>query len=297
MKATSGLPKPQHSLLLFAAIFLFLLGFFIAAHESGSGFVQIVGAVLFSMVLTNAVLSFFHLKSSSVTIISVPTDATTNQEFNIVLRGTKNTFLTLPDDEKNSFFFGDEEKEFSIKPSYCGLYQNAEFILSSSYPFGIIALQKKITCSFPNQVYVAPQELKTQETDRKIESITKEADFVYRNSNSGNLKSIVDYQPGDLLSSISWSKTAQTQQILVKTHEEQMGSLNCRIEISIPNISDLDAIEHYLGERLYMIIATMEKGFNVTLRARKSDSYTDFQISNKLQAKRLIASLVSQCID
>ena len=132
----------------------------------------------------------------------------------------------------------------------------------------------------------------TERVELELSSLTKEAGPVQRNSNSGNLKSIVEYQPGDSISAISWSKTAQMQQLLTKTHEAQAKNENCLIEISVPDRTDGDAVERYLGERLYLAVSMIERDCCVTARIHRNSFYQDFWIENTLQIKRLIASLV-----
>ncbi len=292
MKFTFGWPNPKHSIIAFTTLILGLLLFFIAAHESGSGFVQIVGAVLFAAIISNSLISFSRVRHARITVTSVPYDGTTNHNIHIGVTGNKDILVTLDSGKtKSAFVQKDKETIFSVKPSHCGLYKEIDLIVVSSYPFGLITFHKKVTCHFPTILYVAPEPTITEKAEFELNSLTKEAKSARRNSNSGNLKSIVEYQPGDSISAISWSKTAQMQQLLTKTHEAQTRNENYLIEIRVPERADPATTEHYLGERLYLAVSMIERNGSVTARIHRNGFYQDFGIENILQIKRLIASL------
>jgi|GEM_PF-4881440 len=286
-------PQPRYKLLTLSLYTICLFGFFIAAHESGSGFVQAMGALLLGMVLANFIMSFYILQKAEIKIISAPYDGTTGQALSIELLANKNIQLDLFLGGKNKIAIAKNTKtSLLLRPAHYGLLQEVSFFAFSSYPFGIIRLYRKINCNLCSPLHIAPLPLNPDGNISGGDTLDTREGALSLKSVSGDLRSLSPYRTGDAVSSISWPKSAQTQQMLVKVHENPQNYLRCKIKLETP--SDRERAEIYLGEKLALIIKLIQANYELIIETNDAEKgMIENQVRSIPEAKRLIARSIA----
>ncbi len=295
MKLThlSNWPRPRYKLFTLAVYLVCFFGFFIAAHESGSGFVQVIGSLLLAIFLTNAFMAFYQLQRVQLRITSAPYDGMTNQIVTVEVVSTKNIQLTFDSRGKSKISIPRNQKtQLTFRPGHYGIIRHIEFMAFSSYPFGIIPFYKRINCPLPAPIHIAPTMVKAKGDITTGDRLQEQRGVTLTKSNLGDLKSLSPYIAGDSFSSISWAKSAHSQQLLVRNHEQPENYMSCHLIID-PPLDRLQA-DTYLGEKLFLIVELLKKNYELTVQICDVErGIRESKVSGELEAKRLMARAIA----
>lgn len=277
--------RPDHWLALLIGYGVALVGFFGIAHESGSGWVQAVGAIIAGTLLIGTLAPWVVLRRLRVTCTQSPADAIAGIPFSIELSTTASVLLEpiLPAGERLPVPAPGKHR-IKFTASRRGAYSIARLRASTSFPFGIVRWSKTVDVDLRQRLFIAPRMgtlLPINELASKGTSLGKGRSI---SAPSGDLRSIREYKPGDRRSKVHWPATARSNALVVRESEESHDPRLIHIDAILAK--DRLAAEESASNLLATIISLMSHGVSVELRTKNADGSMQCSIVKSPQDAR-----------
>lgn len=257
------------------------------ARESGSGWVQLLGAVLAIVLLLGLLGPLVMLWRLRISLLRAPSDASTAGSIPILLRVSSPCELTAVGQLEGGPLRGSGELALEVTSKYRGVFDSLEINVATAAPFGLLWWQRKINLDLPAPLYVAPRVC--QSRGGGWDSIERRAGAGTPTLGSGELRGATPYVPGAPMSQVNWKLSAHAGSLMLSEREEHQGSI--ALKALLP--SDPEEAEKTAGEILGFLVSEISRAGSVILVTREAGGISTGAVTDMLSAKRRMAKALS----
>jgi uncharacterized protein (DUF58 family) len=301
LKTKRGRVRPLHPVApIFGSVFV-VLAWAALAHNSGSGWVQALGAVIFAVLLVGLVAPARAVAKASVTIKSSPMDAQADAPVEILITSTTRIRVRPLRPSGNPGFVGptqvgsknhdvaDEGHEIAIVPRQRGVLVAVTVEIASAAPFGLMWWARTTTLALPVEVSVAPKPTEAIALPADSDQTPGEASD-RRLASVGEPRGVRTYQHGDARRSIHWRSSAHTGHLMVREMEEPTSD-PVTLRVVLP--SDPEIADEIAGRALATVLLLLEQSRPVILATREPNGDRVAVVAGPIDAGRRLARAIS----
>ncbi|HEV2361923.1 MAG TPA: DUF58 domain-containing protein [Acidimicrobiales bacterium] len=283
---------------MIATSILVLFAWGAVAHQSGSGWVQAVGALVAGALLIGLGWPGIAARRIRVTCLSCEADGVAGGPLRLEVVSSAPARLkpTSPGGETVLAAAGDPTA-VEVVPERRGSIGSVTLEAASAAPFGMLWWRQRLELKLPRQTLVSPRvgvsfpvpERRSAGDEGAVERAVSE---------TGEIRSVRTYVHGDSPRRVHWPATAHAGTLMIRETEETEGG-TVRITADLP--SDPDEAERRAESVLATVVAVLGSGRNVRL-----DTYEPFEagiavvsgdVSSRLAAGRRLALAVPHTDD
>ncbi len=241
--ASPGLPRPARSFLPFVIAATILLSWGGVAHQSGSGWVQVLGVLIGGFAVIGLLAPAVICWLLRLRVVAMPEDIVAGSSGVIVFWMNHSARLSLCHDEHDYVglslsSFNTERGEYLLSARYRGVTDHLHLDVSTSWPFGILWWHKYITINLERPIYILPRSKRSA----MLFNATNEDGAGNGASYGGDQRGIREYVPGDTPRDIHWPATAHMGKMMVKERDKQHSS-PLLLDVRLPdNVVEADGI-------------------------------------------------------
>jgi uncharacterized protein (DUF58 family) len=266
----------------------------LVAHNAGSGWVQVLGDLVFGALLVGIVGPFVAVTRASVAIRSAPSDGMAGSAvpvFVVSRRRVRVRPVSPPGPE--SFVgprgrHGPVDEAVMLVPAGRGVHDTVELDVASAAPFALQWWTRRVTLPLPSALHVSPRCGRAQPVPLRPDEGT--GDMLERpRSDEGVPRGARPYVPGDSRRLVHWRATAHTGRMMVR-ELEQPGAEPVTITVELPR--DPDAAERVAEGALGSVVALLEGGAPVVLGTTEVSGPVLGAVADRRSAGRRLARAV-----
>ncbi|HTW97269.1 MAG TPA: DUF58 domain-containing protein [Acidimicrobiales bacterium] len=233
------------------------------ARQSGSGWVQAVGAVVAAVVILGLVAPAGAAATLRVAVESSPGDATAGGEVRITVSANRTTRVT-PVEPPGAAVITPARRpgEVVLVPARRGVLSAVVVDAASAWPFGLLWWARRLVVELPRPLYVAPR-AGAADPAEEVQAMRGAETGSPVPARSGELRGTRAYHPGDDRRRVHWPVSAHAGKLMVSEHEEGGRRSPLRIRAELPD--DEAAAEERAGRVLGSILSLLESGRSVVL--------------------------------
>jgi uncharacterized protein (DUF58 family) len=301
LTAKAGRLRPLHPVAPIAGSVFVVLAWAALAHNSGSGWVQALGAVIFAVLLVGLVAPARAVAKASITVKSSPMDAQVGEPFEIVATATSRVRVTPRKPNGKSGFIGptetgwkqdevaEETCKLTITPRRRGILLAVTVEVASAAPFGLMWWSRTTTLALPVEVSVAPQPTEAIALPAESDASSGEAED-RRLAQVGETRGVRTYQHGDSRRSVHWRSSAHTGHLMVREMEEPRSD-PVTLRVVLP--SDPEVADGLASQAMATILLLLEQLRPVMLATHEPNGDRVAVVTGPRDAGRRLARAIA----
>jgi uncharacterized protein (DUF58 family) len=289
--ADRSFPRPLHGVRAVTTTALVLLLWAGVARQSGSGWVQAVGAVVAAVVIVGLLAPAFATATLRAAVTSSPTDATSGGEVRIEVRVNR-TVRLKPVEPAGTATMALRRRpcEVALVPARRGVVDRVVLDAASAWPFGLLWWSKRLVLELPSTLYVAPRPGPALPVEQLV-ATTGDAGAAPVRAVSGELRGTHPYRPGDDRRRVHWGVSAHAGELMIAEHEDGGRRSPVRVRAELPD--DDGAAEERAGRVLGSVLTLLERGVIVVLETCEEErGDVVAPVADTRQARRRLARAV-----
>jgi uncharacterized protein (DUF58 family) len=265
----NGRLRPLNPIGPIAGSIVTLLAWSAIAHNSGSGWVQALGAVLGAALLVGILGPGWVVAKASVGVVSVPSDALSGEEIKIEVVATSRVRIRPVEPNGKTGFAGPTQNDpspIAITPERRGILVAVTFDVASAAPFGILWWSRRTTVALPSEICVSPKPTSSIWIPPENEDWAGESPG-RRTSSVGETRGVRDYVHGDAKRSVHWRASAHTGRLMIR----EMQAPNAdpvTVHVALP--ADPDAADELAGRALATLLDLLGRSRPVMLATHEA---------------------------
>jgi uncharacterized protein (DUF58 family) len=262
------------------------------AHQSGSGWVQAVGAVVAGALLLGYLVPAVVAIRVKVSCLSCPQDAEAGVpiRFEIVCSRQVRCTSVEPDGPPVLVAAG-EPTTVSAVAERRGVFSVVVLKVATAVPFGLLWWSRHVVVALPREIHVAPR-LGAALPDHRQGSMSVTGGARSARSVIGELRSVRRYAHGDSPRSVHWPATAHSRTLMVRENEQEVGA-TVVVRSELP--ADPDDAERRAERVLGTVVELLRQGVPVvleTVEAVGADTAGTASGSGRGMERRAVSSAV-----
>jgi uncharacterized protein (DUF58 family) len=271
-----------------------LVGWGLVAHNSGSGWVQLLGEAVGATLVVGLVGPALAVRRARIEVLGAPGDATAGDGVEIALSATHRVRLRAVDPPGPETFAGPSRLPAAagavvIVPARHGVVDAVTVDVESAAPFGILWWSRRVVLALPVSLHVAPrlgapQPVPTVPDDGTGDGARRVAAVI------GEARGARPYRPGDSRQWVHWPATAHTGALMVR---EMEGPVRPPATVSVSLPDDPDAAERIVEEALGTVVNLLSGGVPVTLATLEPGGPVVGPVGDRRTAGRRLARAVA----
>ncbi len=277
-----------------------LLGWEAVAHNSGSGWVQALGAGLAGVLLVGLGGGWFALRGARLACSSSPADGVAGLELRIeVAASTRVRVRPLEPPGPEAFAGGeDHPSTLVLLPTHRGAYGSIALEIGSAAPFGLMWWSARVDLPLGAELLVSPRTGREaawpthlaytgeQPEVRAITDIT-ESRVGYHRHIGGDPAGARSYEHGDERRHVHWPATAHVGDLMVRHHEISVPSPPVTLWADLPE--DGEESERMAEGVLATVSSLVSRGRRVMLGTFENGAPVLAMVADRRQAGRRLA--------
>ncbi|MHB1503931.1 MAG: DUF58 domain-containing protein [Acidimicrobiales bacterium] len=296
------MPRPRHPAGPIGLSVIVLALWEIVAHNSGSGWVQLLGALLAGALLVGLVGPGIALLKLRVACTWCPPDATAGEpvDLSMALSGRCRVVPLDPpgrpcsaDAELGAVGTSPPPREtgctLRLLPEHRGVYDSIACEVESAFPFGLLWWRCKIRLSLPSRLHVAPR-IGTARSVAPAGAGSVGLDIASRTAPTGDHRAVRAYRPGDHRRMVHWPATAHAGSLMVRETDDP-GSPPVALRVTLPE--DPGAAEAIAGQALATVVDLLRQRRQVILATVEAGGPRIAAVPDELVARRRLAAAVA----
>jgi uncharacterized protein (DUF58 family) len=232
------------------------------AHQSGSGWVQAVGAVVAGALLVGYLVPAAVAVKVRVTCVSCPQDAEAGVPISFEIVSTRQVRCTAVDPVGPPVLVAPREPTTVLAVAERrGVLDVAVLRVATAVPFGLLWWSRDVRVPLPREIHVSPR-LGEALPDHREGSASVTGGARSARSVMGELRSVRSYEHGDSPRSVHWPATAHAGALMVRENEEEVGA-TVVVRSDLP--ADPDDAERRAERVLGTVVELLRNGVPVVL--------------------------------
>ncbi len=274
----------------------------LVVHNSGAGWVQVLGDVVLATLLVGVLGPAVVASRASLRLESAPSDATSSLP--VELRVTASTRLRVRplDPPGPEALVGPGPKgrndtdPVTLLPPRRGVFDRVVLQVATAAPFGVQWWTRELLVALPTPLFVAPCRgvpfavtgWGAAGPDQHAEPPLGVGDRRAAGpAEAGDLRGVRPYRPGDRRQQVHWGATAHAGELLVRQHET-VPPEPPEMVVSLPD--DPDAAEALAGRALATVVSVLDRGGPVLLTTTEAAGTFTAAVTDRRGARRRLAA-------
>lgn len=269
----------------------------LVAHNSGAGWVQFVGDLVFGALLVGVAWPGVVVGRARIEVVRAPADGVSGLPLEVLLVASSRVRVRPLDPGGDETFVGpvrrgDRGGLLRVVPPRRGVYENLMVEVASAAPFALQWWSRQVTLSLPRALHVAPRRGRPEPGRPRERDREQDGAVVVRPRNHADLpRGARPYVPGDARHHIHWRATAHAGTLMVR-ELERPSDLPVTVVVDLP--ADPDEAERAAGRALGTVVELLHGGASVLLQTREPSGTVTSPVTDRRQAGRRLARAVSQ---
>lgn len=284
--------RPLAPLIVSPAI---LATWWLVAHNSGAGWVQALGDVVFGTLLIGVLGPCVILARAQVKVVAAPTDGTAGLPLEVRLSASTRLRIRPVVPPGPDVLIGPvgsrraADDHVILLPRRRGIHDSVVLHISTAAPFGLQWWKRRVVVALPAALHIAPKcgtpmALAVQAREHAGESILQAS------AHGGEPRGARPYRPGDNRRHVHWRATAHTGELMVR---EMEGPAAQPVKVIVALPRDKDAAERVAERALGTIVRLLDRGAPVLLCTSEVSGPVEGAVDERRGAGRRLARAVA----
>ena len=271
-----------------------LFVWWVVAHNSGSGWVQVLGDAAFGTIIVGIFGPAIALWKVRSQLIAAPTDATAGLPVTVRVAATSRCRVRPLWPPGPATFVGPTGKrhkfgeDVTLLPQRRGLHESLLLELASAAPFGLQWWSRKVVVPLPSALHVSPRPGKPAPlpSSEVGDNGDRESSIA---SESGDARGIRPYRPGDQKRRVHWASSAHAGRLMVR-ETEYPASRQLTLTVSLP--FDEELAERSSERALGTAMAALDHGTPLVMATDEAAGPAVAPVVDRLEAGRRLARAI-----
>ena len=273
---------------------LILATWWLVAHNSGVGWVQALGDVVFGTLVVGAIGPAVILARARVQIVSCPEDGTALEPLVLTVRASTRVRLRPVSPPGEPEFAGPVRRRrpgdstLSLLPARRGIYSSVTLDVATASPFGLQWWTRRLVLPLAAPVHVAPRRGQPFPLPPSPDPLAGDSPR-RQPAEIGEARAVRPYRPGDTRRRVHWPATAHHGELMVR---EMEGPTAEPVTVTVVLPADEDDAER-LAERAFgTVLNLLRRGDAVVLATAEVSGPTTGPVTDRLGAGRRLARAI-----
>ncbi|HEY3810673.1 MAG TPA: DUF58 domain-containing protein, partial [Acidimicrobiales bacterium] len=266
----------------------------LVAHNSGAGWVQALGDVVFGMLVVGIVGPALVLARARIRVVAAPTDGTAGMPVEVGVEATTRLRVRPAYPPGPDSLVGPvgrhrpPDGSVTLLPARRGVFDTITLDIATAAPFALQWWTRRVVVPLPSTLYVAPRRgqpiaLPRHGQERADESVRRVS------ADTGEPRGARPYRAGDHRRHVHWRATAHAGELMVREQEQPSGE-PVRVEVVLP--ADLDAAERLAERAVGTVMLLLDRGASVVLATIEPDGPVHAAVADRRAVGRRLARAV-----
>ena len=266
-----------------------LLVWWVVAHNSGSGWVQVLGDSVFGILLVGLFVPAAVLARTRLNLVNAPADGVVGSPLVLQLHSSGRARVNLVDPPGPECFIGrtraGTDDQVILLPTRRGLYHEVILEVSTAAPFGLQWWKRRITLRLPAPLHVSPRLGRPIQMPNWIDERSGSLGLLLPAA-AGDARGVREYLPGDRRARVHWVASAHTGRLMVREMEHP-STQPVTLKVNLP--LDEDAAERTAESALGTLANLLDRGVPVVLASHESTTTVTGPVADRKEAGRRLA--------
>jgi uncharacterized protein (DUF58 family) len=280
-------PARPLSPMLVSVMVLFV--WWIVAHNSGSGWVQVLGDAVFGMLLVGLFGPAIALARLRVELLHSPSDAAAGLPVVIEIGATGRARVRPVEPKGPESLVGrrrsGSDHDVTLLPDHRGVYAEIVLDVATAAPFGLQWWTRRVALPLPATLHVAPRLGQAIQLPYWVDDRTGAAGSATP-AEAGDARGVRDYRPGDRRRRVHWGATAHAGRLMVREMEEPSAQ-PVILRVALP--ADPDLAERTAECALATTVKLLDRGVRIELATMESGGEVVRPVADRREAGRRLA--------
>ena len=293
--AVTGRVRPARPVTPMVVSVLVLGTWWLVAHNSGAGWVQALGDIVFGTLVVGMVGPALILARTRVRIERGQEDGMALEPLEVTVRATSRVRVRPVDLSGEDSFVGPVRRRrvdgstVTLLPARRGVHTSVTVEVATASPFGLQWWTRRLSLPLPAPLYVSPRRgtpfgLPPRTDDDAGQSRPRQP------APAGEARAVRPYRPGDNRRHVHWPATAHTGELMVR---EMEGPVAEPVMVSVVLPGDPDEAERVAERALGTVLALLGRGDAVILATHEAFGETIAPVTDRHGAGRRLAQATS----
>lgn len=285
--------RPARPLSPFVVSILVLLVWWAVAHNSGSGWVQALGDVVFGMLAIGTLGPAIALRRVRLELVHAPPDSTAGMPAPISIRASSRVRVHPLQPGGMPTLIGPhgrgaDDRDITLLPAHRGVHDDLTIEVSTAAPFGIQWWSRRITFPLPAPLHVAPRLGQPITLPHWFDKNAGQ-DGQPLPSHAGDIKGVREYRAGDRRRRVHWPATAHAGRLMVREMEEP-AARPLTLDVRLPQ--EADQAERLAECALATAVHLLDRGSTILLATVEPEGRIVGEVRDRRDAGRRLARAI-----
>jgi uncharacterized protein (DUF58 family) len=266
------------------------------AHNAGSGWVQLLGDLVFGALLIGVVGPFVIVTRARISLRSAPGDGRAGLPVPLCVASRTRLRVRPVEPPGPDIFVGPGRRRaaaddvVTLVPTGRGVHRSVTLDIASAAPFALQWWTRRVQLPLPSALYVAPRCGEAQPVRRRPDD--GGGDMVEQpRAVEGLPRGARPYEPGDARRLVHWRSTAHTGRLMVR-EVERPAAEPVTVTVELP--ADPVAAERVAEGALGSVVRLLQAGVPVLLATREPSGPVLGPVPDRRSAGRRLARAVAR---
>ena len=267
----------------------------LVAHNAGSGWVQVLGDLVFGALLVGIGGPFVVVSRARVALSHAPADGMAGAPTTIAVESRGRVRIRPVDPPGPEVFVGPVggrgavDAAVTLVPTRRGVHDSVTFDIASAAPFALQWWTKRVQLPLTAALHVSPRRGQARPVPLRPEEGSGEVVERPR-SDEGLPRGARLYVPGDPRRLVHWRATAHSGRLMVRELERPVAE---PVTITVDLPADAEAAERVAEDALGSVVGLLQQGAPVVLRTTEPSGPVLAAVPDRRTAGRRLARAVA----
>jgi uncharacterized protein (DUF58 family) len=287
--------RPARPLAPIPVAVVILATWWLVAHNSGAGWVQALGDLVFGALLVGIFGPSVFLARARLRVLSAPMDSIAGQPVEVHIHASTRLRVRPRDPPGDEVFIGpvgarrSDENRVRLLPVRRGVHEALTLEVATAAPFALQWWTRRVRVSLPSALYVAPrlgspESLPVQPHEDDGESVDR------AQRDSGHPRGARPYRSGDNRRQVHWLSTAHVGELMVREVERPSAE---PVTVTVVLPPDPEEAERVAERALGTVMRLLEREAPVVLATVEPSGPVVAPVADRRGAGRRLARAVA----
>jgi len=286
--------RPTRRLAPMVAAVLVLFLWWVVARNGGSGWVQVLGDIVFGALCIGILGPSLVLARTKVWVVDAPADGVAGRPVVLHLRCSTRLRVRplVPPGDETFARPGNETSgtRVTLRPERRGVFDSVTLDIASAAPFGLQWWRRRVRVASPTPLHVAPR--RGRPDAPSLRQADEAGDVANRPHRSvGYPRGARPYRPGDNWRLMHWRATAHAGELMVRELERPMAQA---LTVTVVLPADPEESERVAERALGTLALLLERGAEVLLATTEATGPVLAPVVDRRGAGRRLARAVAR---